>query len=118
MSVKRVRPHQQQEERLPKRRHGFQEPSSIGVSGPTQPSTHDVHEPPPKNNPRRPSLRTPSSKGDNRPSNGEEPDPLENLNESARTIPLRLNIHEPPLAYWLDDGLQRKILADSKRIAL
>ena len=56
-----------------------------------------------------------------RPSDAKEPDHLENLspiNESVPTRPLRLDIHEPPLTYWLDEGEKRKILTDSKRITL
>ena len=69
----------------------------------------------------RPSTKRRASEHEHRPSNGEEPDQLENLspiNESAQTRPLRLDIHEPPLTHWLDDGEKRKILTYFKRIAL
>ena len=104
--------------------------SPINESAQTLPLRLDIHEPPfthglddgEKNKTRRPSRkRRPSKEHTPHPSNGKEPDHLENLtpiDESAPTLPLRLDIHEPPFADWLDDGEKRKTLADSKRIAL
>ena len=96
---------------------------------PTLPLRLGIHEPPlthelddEEKNKTRSSHKRGASK-ENKPhlSNGKEPDHLESLspiNESVPTLPLRHDIPEPPLTYWLDDGEKRKILTDYKRIAL